>query len=207
MPSCATRLLWREENSMLQMVWEQFQAWLGLGRDVADVGSIQMALRTVVIYAFSLVIVRLGNKRFLSEATAFDVIVGIMLGSVMSRAINGSAPFVPTLLGGIVLVGMHWLLGVLAYHASWFGTLVKGSPVLLIKDGEIQREGMRQAVLSDHDLAQALRLQANQNDPAQVRLAYLERSGGISVIPRKHEPRVVDVHVADGVQTVRIELT
>ena len=35
----------------------------------------------------------------------------------MSRAINGSAPFFPTMLGGAVLVGMHWLLGVLAYHS------------------------------------------------------------------------------------------
>ena len=85
---------------MLQAVWDQLQMLLGLGRDVGDVGAVQMALRTICIYAFSLVIVRLGSKRFLSQATAFDVIVGIMLGSVMSRAINGSAPFFPTLLAG-----------------------------------------------------------------------------------------------------------
>jgi uncharacterized membrane protein YcaP (DUF421 family) len=191
---------------MLQAVWNQLQTWLGLGRDVGDVGALQMALRTIVIYAFSLLIVRLGNKRFLSEATAFDVVVGIMLGSVMSRAINGSAPFFPTLLGGVVLIGVHWLLGVLAFHASWFGTLVKGSPVLLIKDGNIQQAGMRRAGLSEHDLEQALRLRANQTDPTNVQLAYLERNGGISVIPHKHEPRVVDVSVEGGVQKVRIVL-
>jgi uncharacterized membrane protein YcaP (DUF421 family) len=191
---------------MLQAVWDQLQMWLGLGRDVGDVGAGQMALRTILIYAFSLVIVRFGSKRFLSEATAFDVVVGIMLGSIMSRAINGSAPFFPTLLGGIVLVGLHWLLGVLAYHASWFGTLVKGNPVLLIKDGNIHQEGMRRAALSDQDLEQALRLRANQSDPAKIQLAHLERNGGISVIPRKHEPRIVDVSVQDGVQTVRIAL-
>jgi uncharacterized membrane protein YcaP (DUF421 family) len=191
---------------MLQTVWDQIQTLLGLGQDVGDVGAVQMALRTSVIYAFSLVIVRLGSKRFLSEATAFDVVVGIMLGSVMSRAINGSAPFSPTLLGGVALVGIHWLLGALAVHASWFGTLVKGSPVLLIKDGEIQREGMRRTGLSNNDLEQALRLRSNQTDPTQVQLAYLERNGGISVIPRKREPCIVDVSVVDGVQTVRIAL-
>jgi uncharacterized membrane protein YcaP (DUF421 family) len=191
---------------MLQTLSDQLQTLLGLGQDVGDVGAAQMALRTIVIYAFSLLIVRLGSKRFLSEATAFDVIVGIMLGSVMSRAINGSAPFFPTLLGGFVLVGMHWLLGVLAYHASWFGTLVKGSPVLLIKDGNIQREGMRRAGLSNNDLEQALRLRSNQTDPTKIQLACLERNGGISILPRKHEPRIVDVSIADGVQTVRIEL-
>jgi uncharacterized membrane protein YcaP (DUF421 family) len=191
---------------MLQTLWDQLQTLLGLGRDVGDVGAVQMALRTIVIYAFSLLIVRLGSKRFLSEATAFDVIVGIMLGSVMSRAINGSAPFLPTLLGGVVLIGVHWLLGVLAFHASWFGTLVKGSAVLLIKDGNIQQAEMRRAGLSEHDLQQALRLRSNQTDPTNVQLAYLERNGSISVIPRKHEPRVVDVSVEGGVQKVRIVL-
>jgi uncharacterized membrane protein YcaP (DUF421 family) len=191
---------------MFQAVWDQLQTWLGLGQDVGDVGAIQMALRTIIIYAFSLLIVRLGSKRFLSDATAFDVVVGIMLGSIMSRAINGSAPFFPTLLGGAALVGMHWLLGVLAVHASWFGTLVKGSPVLLIKNGNIQREGMRRAGLSNNDLEQALRLRSNQTDPAKIQLAYLERNGGISVLPCKHEPRIIHVSVEDGVQTVRIEL-
>jgi uncharacterized membrane protein YcaP (DUF421 family) len=171
---------------MFETAWEQFQTWLGLGLDVGDVGAIQMVLRTVVIYAFSLVIVRLASKRFLSEATAFDVVVGIMLGSIMSRAINGSAPFLPTLLGGVGLVGVHWILGVLAVRASWFGTLVKGKPVLLIKDGNIQREGMRRAGLSNNDLEQALRLRSNQTDPAKIQLAYLERNGGISVLPCKH---------------------
>ncbi len=82
---------------------------LGLGRDAGDVGAIQMALRTVFVYALTLAIVRLGRKRFLSKATAFDVIVGIMLGSVMSRVITESASFFPTLMVGGALVGTHWL--------------------------------------------------------------------------------------------------
>jgi uncharacterized membrane protein YcaP (DUF421 family) len=49
--------------------------------------------------------VRLGSKRFLGQTSAFDTIVGIMLGSIMSRAINSSAPFFPTLIAGVVLVG------------------------------------------------------------------------------------------------------
>ena len=191
---------------MLQALWSQLQSLLGLGLDVGDVNGAQMAVRTVVIYVFSLALIRIGSKRFLSQASAFDVIVGIMLGSVMSRAINGSAPFFPTLVAGAVLVGMHWILAALAYHINWFGPFVKGHPVLLIEDGQIQRRGMRQTGLSDHDLKQALRMQNNHTDPKDIRLAYLERNGNISVIPFKQEPRILDVSVADGVQTVRIEL-
>ena len=191
---------------MLQAVWEHLQALLGLGRDVGEVNAGQMALRTILVYGFTLVIVRLGSKRFLSEATAFDVIVAIMLGSVMSRAINGSAPFFPTVLAGVVLLGLHWLFAVLAFHTSWFGSLVKGDPVLLIKDGTVQRQGMRRGSVSSQDLAQALRLQTNQTDTATIQLAYLERNGQISFVPYQREPRIVDVSVADGVQTVRVKL-
>lgn len=64
---------------------------------------------------------------------------------------------------------------------------------------------MRKAELSDRDLYEALR-QAGVESPEQVAMACIERSGKISVI-RRHEPRVVDVRVDDGVQTVRIELS
>jgi uncharacterized membrane protein YcaP (DUF421 family) len=129
-----------------------------------------------------------------------------MLGSIMSRAIDGSTPFFTTMLAGAVLLGLHWLFAVLAYKTSWFGSYVKGERVLLIEDGEIQREGMRQAKITHNDLTQAIRLNTNQTDPSKVKLAYLERDGQISITPFKREPRVLDVSVEDGVQTIRIEL-
>jgi uncharacterized membrane protein YcaP (DUF421 family) len=129
-----------------------------------------------------------------------------MLGSVMSRAINGSAPFLPTLGAGAVLIGMHWLLALLSFHLDWFGPLVKGNPVLLIKNGDVQEYGILRAGITKHDLTQALREQTKQTDPAKIKLAYLERDGGISIIPYKREPHVLDVSIENGVQTVRIEL-
>lgn len=184
----------------------QVQALLGLGMDIGDVDSLQMGLRTVVIYVAMLFIVRLGSKRFLSEASAFDVIVAIMLGSIMSRGINGSAPLVPTIVAGAALLGLHWLFAVIAYHTNWFGGLVKGHRVLLIKDGKVQEDGMRKAAITSADLAESLRMATRDPDPAKIERAYLERNGKISVLPYPKEPRVIDVPVQPGVQTVRIEL-
>jgi uncharacterized membrane protein YcaP (DUF421 family) len=191
---------------MAQGWWEFVQGLLGQGSAPIDVGVVQMLLRTVLVYAFTLAIVRVGSQRLLAKASIFDVIVAIMLGSIMSRAINGSAPLVPTLLAGVGLLAVHWLLAVAAYHTDWLGSLVKGDRILLIKDGKIQQEGMRRASITDHDLRQALRTETHQTDPSRVEVAYLERSGKISVVLDKHEPRVVDVSVAAGVQRVRIEL-
>jgi uncharacterized membrane protein YcaP (DUF421 family) len=192
----------------LQQLALHIEAYLGYDRDVSDVGGFEMALRTLLIYAATLCLIRIGSKRFLNQSSAFDVIVGIMLGSVMSRAINSSASLFPTLGAGLALIGLHWLLGVLAYHNDWLGPLVKGNPVLLIKDGELRHKGLRASGISQGDLEQALRLRARETDPSRIRLAYLERNGTISMIPKDSGPcvRVLEVQVEDGVQTVRIRL-
>lgn len=191
---------------MLEALGEQAQALLGLGGGTSDAGPVQTGLRTLVIYMATLAIVRLGHKRFLSRASAFDVVVAIMLGSIMSRGIDGLSPLAPTIVAGAVLVGLHWLFAVIAYHTDWFGDWVKGHLVLLIKDGRVQEDGMRKAAITPADLAEFLRMEARETDPAKIELAYMERNGKVSALPYPKEPRVVDVTVQAGVQTVRIEL-
>jgi len=191
---------------VLLTVWDQLQHVLGVNREPADLNSAEVAIRTAIVYLASLALVRVASRRFLSQATAFDVIVGIMLGSILSRAVNGSALFIPTMVAGLVLVGLHRLFASIAFHTSVFGPVVKGEPVLLIKNGEIQQDAMQRADVTERDLNQALRLQSDTTDPRNVRRAYMERSGEISVIPYDKEPRVLDVTVEDGVQIIRIKL-
>src|SRR5690349_5738600 len=125
---------------MVDGLWDQVQSLLGVGADTQQLGAFQTALRTILVYALTLALVRIASKRFLSEATAFDVVVAIMLGSIMSKAVDGSSPLHLTLIAAAVLLGMHWLFGVLAFHTDWFGAIVKGERVLLIKNGQVQKE-------------------------------------------------------------------
>lgn len=133
--------------------------------------------------AGALLLVRLASRRLLAKASAFDVIVAIMVGSILSRAINGSAPLLPTLAAGAVLLAMQWLFAAIAVRTDWLGPLVKGDAVLLIKNGEIQEKALHECGLTRKDLTEALRLEIRDEDPAKVRRAYLERNGKISVVP------------------------
>nr|WP_302474505.1 YetF domain-containing protein [Roseococcus sp. MDT2-1-1] len=128
-----------------------------------------------------------------------------MLGSILSRAINGSAPFLPTVLAAAALVAVHWVLAFVALHTS-IGSVFKGEPQLLIKDGQVREEAMRGAKITSADLDEALRINAKHTDRSRIRRAYLERNGSISVIPYPSEPQVLEVSVKDGVQSVRIKL-
>ena len=186
---------------MLDATWDLVRTLLGLGASELNAG--QMALRAVLTFGVTVAIVRLGDKRLFGKGTAFDLVVSIMIGSVMSRAITSSSGLLATWLAGSVLVGMHWLLALLAAR-GWFGPLVKGNPVLLVEDGQMHHDGMRQSHVTRRDLEQALREDGREPDLSQVRRAYLERDGSISVVPREEGPRILEVSVADGVQTVRI---
>jgi len=58
-------------------------AALGLRAGAGGLTAPQMAARAAIVYALTLVMVRLGKKRFLGKATAFDIILGIMPGSIV----------------------------------------------------------------------------------------------------------------------------
>lgn len=192
---------------MLQEILRCVSELLGLGAD--DLTVWQMGLRALVIYVTAILLVKMGDKRFMGRNTAFDMILAIILGSVLSRAVTGNAPFLPTIGAGLLLVGLHWLFAFVAYYSDWFGTLTKGRARILVKDGEIQWENMRKSHISEKDLEMALYSQGNVTDPEDVKVARFERSGEISVIPRVREQkvRVVEIGVREGVQTVRLELT
>jgi uncharacterized membrane protein YcaP (DUF421 family) len=179
---------------------------LGIGLDPKTFNVLQVSLRAFVIYLGGLAILRVGENRFLGKFTAFDIILGFILGGILSRAINGSGPLFPTLIATSLLVGLHFVLSRTSFYSRRFGEMVKGPAALLVKDGEIQWEGMRRKSLSQRDLEQALRLKASLENCDQVKEAWFERNGDISVIKMKSEPKVVEISVRDGVQTVRIEI-
>jgi len=144
----------------------------------------QIVLRAIFVLMVWLIIVRLADRRLLGKYSAFDVVLAVMLGSVLSRAINGSAPLWGTLAAAAVLVAMHWVLSFLSFRWHAFGHLVKGSPRTLIVDGKVYEDELRRNFITSHDLGEMLRLQGRIDDPAQARLATLERNGQISAIPR-----------------------
>src|SRR6188474_995265 len=103
---------------------QEIQNLLGLGLEAKELTFWQVSLRATIVFVASMIIFRLADKRFLSRITAFDAILGFILGSMIARAINGSAPFFPTLGGGLVLVLLHRAVAWLAFHWPAFADLV-----------------------------------------------------------------------------------
>jgi hypothetical protein len=78
----------------------------------------QAGLRAVVVYFALILFVRLGKKRFLGQATAFDAVLIILIGSVASRAVSGTAPFVASLAATLSFIVVHWIVPYVAQSSS-----------------------------------------------------------------------------------------
>ncbi|HHY84705.1 MAG TPA: DUF421 domain-containing protein [Verrucomicrobia bacterium] len=163
---------------------EAFNTLLGLHVEPRELGFLQVCLRGIIVFVAAIVMIRLGDKRFMARKTAFDVILAFMLASFLARAVNGSAAFWPTIGGGFVLVGFHRAIAWLARHWHWFGNLVKGTANVVIRDGKVLTDQCRRNDLSERDILEELRLNGKVEDPSQVKLAMMERSGEISVVLR-----------------------
>jgi uncharacterized membrane protein YcaP (DUF421 family) len=176
---------------------------LGIGDDTLTYW--QVGLRALVIYVTTLILVRIGGgNRLLGSHAAIDVVLGIIFGSILSRAVNGSAPFFETVAAGAALVALHLLFARLAFQSHWFGKLVKGTDHVVIRDGEFQHAELARHSISQRDVMAALRTQYKIDDPSRIKIARIERNGEISGVV--YGPRVIEVKVEAGVQTVRIEL-
>src|SRR5215204_581282 len=111
---------------------ESLSQLLGIGVEPKHLTILHVCLRGTIVFIAGVAMLRIADKRFLSQMTALDAILGFILASMLARAINGSAPLVPTLMGGFVLVLLHRACCKLALHSQFFGGWVKGHADRLI---------------------------------------------------------------------------
>jgi uncharacterized membrane protein YcaP (DUF421 family) len=168
----------------MSTVVASLESLLGLGPDAAALTFVQISLRGVVVFVAALVIVRFGDRRFLSQKTAFDAVLGFVLASMLARAVNGTAAFFPTLGGGFVLVVLHRLLALCSRRSHTFGVWIKGRSDVIVRDGALDEAAARRNRLSENDIVEDLRLNGNVAELRDVLLAVLERNGHISVVRR-----------------------
>jgi len=178
----------------------------GFGVEPGQLSVLQLVVRAILIYMAGLAIIRFANDRFVGKRAAFDIILGFILGSLLSRAINGSGPLLGTLTAAGALLAVHWILAALGIRFRALANLIKGKPLLLVENGRIRPREMRASNIGVDDLEEALRLRGQVADVSAVVEARIERSGDISVVPGTAPPRVIEVGVESGVKTVRIEL-
>ena len=164
----------------MQSLLEFFKNLVGIGAD--ELSIFHMLTRCVLIYILGITLVRIGKKRFLGKIAAFDTVLAIIIGSLLSRAITEENYFLKIISVCLLLIILHRLFSLIAAYSDSFGNLIKGSVRVIVQDGELLKDEMKKSNLSEHDVMQALRLNANTDNVRDVKIARMERNGDISVI-------------------------
>ena len=162
-----------------------FLVLLGPDGKAIELSFLNISVRGFVIFIVGLALVRIGDRRSLAEKTAFDAIFIVLVGSMLSRAINGTAPFFTTIAAGLAMMIIHRLFAFAAFKSHWFGKIIKGQPLMLVQNGKIDWKNMKQGLVSKHDLDEDMHLDAKTEDVATIQTARLERSGDISFIKKE----------------------
>lgn len=149
-----------------------------------DLDWYQECARAALIFVYGLVLVRIAGRRIFGKWSALDIVVSIIIGSNLSRALTGSAPLWGTLVATTLLVALHWVLARLVVAFPGFSRVVEGRSIELARHGAVKGSAQRRQGISEADLAEALR-QSGVEDIADARVVTLEPSGKITVL--KHQ--------------------
>jgi uncharacterized membrane protein YcaP (DUF421 family) len=152
-----------------------------------DVSPLQECARAALIFVYGLLMVRIAGRRVFSKWSAVDIIVSIVVGSNLSRALTGSAPLWGTLAATTLLMALHWVLARGAATWPWLSRIVEGPAVRLGEGGQANAAAMRHHNVSEADLHEALHA-AGIEQPEETRALVLEPSGKISALKTTPPP-------------------
>jgi uncharacterized membrane protein YcaP (DUF421 family) len=141
----------------------------------------QECARATVIFLYGLALVRLAGRRVFGKWSALDIIVSIVAGSSLSRALTGGAALGGTIAATTLLMIFHWTLAHLAARSARLSQLLEGRQHCLGQHGRVDVRKLLQHAVSEADLNEALR-SSKLDAVSGARLIVLEPSGKISVL-------------------------
>ncbi len=136
----------------------------------------------IVGYFFLVLVVRGLSRRPGAQMTPFEFVIIFLIGGVIILATVGDDRSETNSVCAVITVGlMHRLVSWLSKRFPAFGRIAESTPLVVLKNGEWQAEVMEKMRLQDMDVMAAARTKGVKTLD-QVKLAVLERNGGISII-------------------------
>src|SRR5467141_3741181 len=145
-------------------------------------------LRPIVVYFFLVIGLRLAGKRELAQLNPFDLVVLLTLSNTVQNAIIGDDNSVTGgIIGASTLLVVNYLVVRFLYRHEKLDRFVEGESCLLIENGKILENRLKQEVLTQQELEAAAHKQGF-GDLREVERAVLEPSGTNSFTAKKPAP-------------------
>ncbi|MDR0293221.1 MAG: DUF421 domain-containing protein [Oscillospiraceae bacterium] len=141
------------------------------------------------VYIFIVAALRLFGKKEIAQLSVVDLVFVLLISNAVQNAMVGPDTSLP---GGLCAAGtlfiLNYILKQLTFRFPKLSGFVQGQAIVLVYNGEINRENLRKARISMEELDEVLR-EHNVRSVAAVNLAVLELDGNISVLSDDYQTR------------------
>ncbi len=164
-----------------------FEKWLS-----ADPTTLLLvAISAIGIYLAVIVFTRMAGLRSFSKMSSFDFAMTVAVGSLVATTLlTSDPPLLAAVVGLATIYGLQELVGLLR-RFDWMQKLVDNTPVLVMRDGEILHENLRETQMTEEDLRAKLR-EHNIFRRSDVRAVVFETTGDVSVLRTRDEDLEVE---------------
>ena len=144
-----------------------------------------IALRSIFLFFFVYLLMRVLGRRELSSLEPFDLILLVVLGDAIQQGLTQDDYSVT---GAMIVISTIGTLAVLTsylnFRVPWMRRVLDGRPIVLLQDGEVIEQNLKRERITLEELAEEARAQ-QISSLQDVRWAVFEPSGKISFIPKQ----------------------
>ena len=149
-------------------------------------------IRSVLVYFFIYVILRMAGKRTLSEMTTFDLVLLLIISEATQQAlIDDDHSIVGGMLAITTLVFIDILLSLLTTKFAVLDRFMNGTPMFLLEEGKLYLDRMKKSRIQIDDILEAARKTHGLENLDEIKSVVLEKDGSISIVP-KYKDKLVN---------------
>jgi uncharacterized membrane protein YcaP (DUF421 family) len=149
------------------------------------VAPLELIVRGTLIYWFLFLVFRFVMRHDVGSMAVSDILLLVIIADAAQNAMSAEYRSVTE---GLILIstilGWNFLLDWAGWRFQSMRSFTQAPRLLLVRDGRIMEKNMRRQLITPEDLMTKLHEQG-VDDPKQVRRAWLEPDGDISVIKAK----------------------
>ena len=147
--------------------------------------------RSILIYIFVLIVMRLMGKREIGQLQPFELAIAIMIADLAS--IPMTDPGIPISNGIISILGllvMHLIISIINMKSIKARGVICGKPTILVYRGKIDEKALKKERFTINELEERLRGN-NVINLGDVEYAILETSGQVTVIQKTEKRNTI----------------
>jgi len=163
-----------------------------LGGSLFDLhlGVDEKILRSLLVFIFLAIALRLGGKRELAQINVLDLAVLLLASNALQNALIGNDS---TVTGGVIGAGTlfvaNYVFVRLTYGHARIRRMLEGRPRVLLRNGKLDRRAMAKEAITEEELVDQL-LEKGMSSFDSVGLIILETNGKLVFLTPEQAKRL-----------------